>query len=358
VIRARLVWFAIGAVVVAVAPFFVSDFRTFELAKVGIYFIAIIGLNVLTGYTGQISLGHGAFMAIGAYTTAILTVDHGWNDLATIPVAGLVAGVVGFLFGFPALRFAGVYLALATFAIPVAVVSLAKRFEGFTGGGGGKVMHLPKAELGLDWTTNHWLYYLTWTVAGTLLLASYLILDGRSGRAFRAIRDSEVAAVSSGINLSIWKTLAFGISAFYAGVAGSLLAIASAFVNPDTFPLALSILLLVGAVVGGLGTLGGMIFGALFIAYVPLYSADILNWLSDHVPGVDVNADVAGAPSVVYGVILLLILFVLPSGAGGLLNAVFRPWWRRAYSPNQPVLETSEAIPPPSGPVTSPRSET
>jgi branched-chain amino acid transport system permease protein len=356
--RVRLFCFAIGAAVVAVAPFLLSDFRSFELAKVGIYFIAVIGLNVLTGYTGQISLGHGAFMAIGAYTTAILTVKHDWNDLATIPVAGLVAGTAGFLFGFPALRFAGVYLALATFAVPVAVVSLAKRFEGFTGGGGGLVMHLPKAELGLGWTTNHWLYYLTWTVAGVLLLTSYVILDGRSGRAFRAVRDSEVAAVSSGINLSVWKTLAFGISAFYAGVAGSLLAIASAFVNPDTFPLSLSILLLVGVVVGGLGSLGGTIFGALFIAYVPLYSSDILDWLSGKLPGVDVNADVAGVPSVVYGVILLLVLFLLPSGAGGLLNGLFRPWWRRSYSPNQPVHETSEPVPTPSGPVTSPRSET
>jgi branched-chain amino acid transport system permease protein len=358
VTRLRLIGFAVGAVVVAVLPFFVSDFRSFELAKVGIYFIAVVGLNILTGYTGQISLGHGAFMAIGAYTTAILTVNHGWNDLATIPVAGVVAGAVGFLFGFPALRYAGVYLALATFAIPVAVISLAKRFEGFTGGGGGLVMHLPKAEFGLGWTTNHWLYYLTWAIAGILLLGAYWTLDGRSGRAFRAIRDSEVAAVSSGINLAVWKTLAFGISSFYAGIAGSLLAIASAFVNPDTFPLALSILLLVGVVVGGLGTMSGAIFGALFIAYVPLYSADILNWLSDHLPWFDVNASVAGAPSVVYGVILLLVLFLLPAGAGGLIDKLFRPRRRRAYDPNQPALETSEPVPPTSGPVTSPRSDT
>jgi branched-chain amino acid transport system permease protein len=286
-------------------------------------------------------------MAIGAYTTAILTVKHDWNDLVTIPAAGLVAGIVGFLFGFPALRFAGVYLALATFAIPVAVVSLAKRFEGFTGGGGGLVMDLPRAELGFVLTTNHWLYYLTWGIAGILLLAAFLLTSGRSGRAFRAIRDSEVAAVSSGINLGVWKTLAFGISAFYAGVAGSLLAISSAFVNPDTFPLSLSILLLVGVVVGGLGSLSGTIVGALFIAYVPLYANEILDAVSGPV-GVEVSTDVAGVPSVVYGVILLLVLFVLPSGASGLFHVLFHTRYRRLYS-----RFTARV----SGQVTSPRSE-
>jgi branched-chain amino acid transport system permease protein len=154
--KGRIAAFVLGAAVVALLPLLVSDFRAFELAKVGMYFIAVVGLNILTGATGQISLGHGAFMAIGAYTTAILTVKHDWNDLLTIPAAGLVAGVAGFLFGFPALRFAGVYLALATFAIPVAVISLAKKFEGLTGGGGGLVMQLPHSELGFDLTTNRW----------------------------------------------------------------------------------------------------------------------------------------------------------------------------------------------------------
>jgi len=346
--RPRLLAFAVGAVVVAVLPWVVSDFRSFELAKVGIYLIAVVGLNVLTGATGQISLGHGAFMAIGAYTTAILTVKHDWNDLLTIPAAGLVAGAVGFLFGFPALRFAGVYLALATFAIPVAVISLAKRFDGLTGGGGGLVMHLPHAELGTGLSANHWLYYLTWTVAGILLLAAFLILSGRSGRAFRAIRDSEVAAVSSGVNLAAWKTLAFGISAFYAGVAGSLLAIASAFVNPDTFPLSLSILLLVGVVVGGLGSLGGVVLGALFIQYVPLDSpswvASAAGWL-----GIGFDQNAVGISSVTYGVILLLVLFVFPAGAAGVLERLFQPWHRRFYS---------RAITMPAGQAPSTRSET
>ncbi len=345
--RLRLAGFVLGAAVVAVLPLLVSNFRSFELAKVGIYFIAVVGLNILTGATGQISLGHGAFMAIGAYTTAILTVKHDWNDLLTIPVAGLVAGLAGFLFGFPALRFAGVYLALATFAIPVAVVSLAKKFEGLTGGGGGLVMQLPRSELGFDLTTNHWLYYLSWGVAGILLLCAFLLLSGRSGRAFRAVRDSEIAAVSSGIDLAVWKTLAFGISAFYAGVAGSLLAISSAFVNPDTFPLSLSILLLVGVVVGGLSSLSGTVVGALFIAYVPLYASDILDAVTGPL-GIHVDRGTAGVPSVVYGVSLLLVLFVLPSGAAGLFHVLFRTRYRQLYS---------RLIARSSGQVTSPRSE-
>ncbi len=358
----RLLGFGAGAVVFALLPLFVSDFSAFQLTYVGIYFIALVGLNILTGYTGLISLGHGAFVAIGAYTTAILTTRHDWNDLLTLPVAGLVAGAVGFAFGFPALRFAGVYLALATFAIPIAIVSLAKRFEGFTGGGGGINLALPKAELGVHTSPQNWLYYVTWTVAGVLFLAAFALLSGRSGRAFRAIRDSEVAAVSSGIDLAVWKTLSFGVSAFYAGVAGALLAIAAAYVNPDTFPISLSILLLVGVVVGGLGSLGGMIIGALFIEYVPLDSPIWIGSIADRL-GVGFDEKTVGVSALVYGVILMLVLFVAPSGAAGLLRGVFRPWSRRVQSrtiANQRANAASKALASesPSGQVTSPRSDT
>ena len=346
--RGRLIAFGLGAVVVAVLPWLVSDFRAFQLAYVGTYLIAIVGLNILTGYTGQISLGHGAFMAIGAYTTAILSTKHGWDLLLTIPAAGLVAGLVGFAFGFPALRFASVYLALATFAIPLAVISLAKRFEDLTGGGGGINLQLAKARFGLDLSPQDWIYYLSWTVAGILMLAAFLILSGRSGRAFRAIRDSEVAAVSSGINLTVWKTLAFGISAFYAGVAGSLYAKAVAYVNPDTFPISLSILLLAGVVVGGLGSLSGVVLGALFIQYVPLDSPAWVGSVADRF-GIGFDEKAVGISSVTYGVILLLVLFVFPRGGAGLLERLFHPWYRRLYSP---------AISVPAGQAPSTRSET
>ena len=183
--------FVVLAVVVVVLPSFVSAFRAQQLAYVAIYLIALIGLNVLTGYTGQISLGHGAFMAIGGYTTAILMADHGVKDIWTIPIAALVTGIVGFLFGLPALRLSGLYLALATFAIAVSTPAVIKRFEDFTGGGSGiNLFGIPELTasltpveiLGQELSFNNWLYYLTWTVA----LVGYVIAWLLPARAHRA----------------------------------------------------------------------------------------------------------------------------------------------------------------------------
>jgi branched-chain amino acid transport system permease protein len=322
--------FLLAAAAVFLLPRFISDFRAQQFAYVGIYFIALLGLNVLTGFTGQISLGHGAFMAIGGYTTAILISDQGlkigghvfssdMKDVWTIPLAGLVAGVAGFLFGFPALRLTGLYLALATFAVAVAMPGLIKyeRFETFTGGGGGiNLFGIPGLTGAINGVTipvidrtitfNEWLYYLSWTIALIMFAIAWLLLRGRTGRSFRAIRDSELAAASSGVNLATYKTLAFGISAFYAGVAGSLLAIATTFVNPDTYPITLSIFLLVGVVVGGLGSLWPLVFGAIFIQFLPLWAQEV--------------SKAQGAPAVVYGVVLIVVMLAMPGGVAGLLR--------------------------------------
>ena len=311
----------------------------------GIYLIALLGLNILTGYTGQISLGHGAFMAIGGYTTAILmagneqfgqegflAVSGGMKDVWTIPIAGLVAGIAGLLFGLPALRLSGLYLALATFAIAVALPSMLKRFEEFTGGGSGiNLFGLPELTAGItpveifgrELVFNDWLYYLCWSIALFLFAVAWLILRGRTGLAFRAVRDSETAAVSSGVSLAQYKTLAFGISAAYAGVAGSLFAIATTFVNPDTFPIALSIFLLVGVVVGGLGGLAGLVFGAIFIQFLPLWAQGegVFSRLPDAI--VDRTKE-PGAPAIIYGVVLILLMFFLPNGVGGLFRRAGR----------------------------------
>ena len=320
-----VVSFVALTVVVAVVPLFVSEFRAQELAYVAIYLVAIIGLNILTGYTGQISLGHGAFMAIGGYTTAILMADHGVKDVWTIPLAALVAGTVGFLFGIPALRLSGLYLALATFAVAVSTPAVIKRFEGFTGGGSGINLFgtpeltaslTPVTILGRELTFNDWLYYLCWSVALLAYVIAWLLLRGRTGLAFRAVRDSETAAQSSGVSLPRYKTLAFGVSAAYAGAAGALFAIATTFVNPDTFPVALSILLLVGVVVGGLGSLVGLIAGAVFIQFLPIWSQEV--------------SRSPGAPAVVSGLVLIALMFVLPMGVAGLV-ARFRLLTRRGY---------------------------
>jgi branched-chain amino acid transport system permease protein len=313
---------ATGIALFAVLPRFVSDFHSRDLAQAGVFFIAIVGLNLLTGYTGQISLGHGALMAIGGYTTAILVVHEQWRDVWTIPVAGLVAGFVGFLVGIPALRLSGLYLAIATFGLAVAMPSILKKFPGLTGGSQGlrflesaptKVTGLTGTVtiFGHSMTQNHFLYYLTWTIGLIGFAIAWLIVRGRLGRTFRAVRDSEIAAVSSGVSLARYKTLAFAISGVYAGVAGSLLAIQTEIVNPLSFTFLLSILILVGAVVGGLGSLWGLVLGALFVQYLPTVSTHI--------------SERPGVPDFVYGAAIILVMILLPSGAGGFVRRLARP---------------------------------
>jgi branched-chain amino acid transport system permease protein len=291
----ELIAVAVFVAAVGLVPLALDTFQAFQFAYVAIYFVAIAGLNILTGYTGQISLGHGAFMAIGGYTTAILVADHGWPELATIPIAGLVAGGAGVLFGIPATRLSGLYLALATFGIAIATPAVLKEYSGFTGGVVGKTLPLHD---------NDWLYYVDWTVALILLALAWLLVSGKLGRAFRALRDSEVAAASSGIDLSAHKTAAFGISAGYAGIAGSLLAITVAFVNPDTYPIKLSIFLVVGAVAAGLGSLWGLAFGAALIEFLPVHAQDISKT----------------APDVIFGAVLIAVMILLPAGVAPLIK--------------------------------------
>ena len=314
---------AAGAVaLILLMPHFVSDFHSRDLAHAGALFIAIVGLNLLTGYTGQISIGHGALMAIGGYTTAWLVWHEHWRDVWTIPCAGLAAGIVGFAVGLPALRLSGLYLALATFALAIAMPSLLKKFSGVTGGGQG-ISFLEKAPeqvtglsgtvtiFGHSMTQNHFLYYLAWTIGLLGFAVAWLIVRGRLGRVFRSVRDSEVAAVSTGVNLAWYKTLAFAISGAYAGLAGSLFAIESTIVNPLSFTFLLSIYILVGAVVGGLGSLPGLAVGALFVQYLPTVSTHI--------------SMRQGVPDFIFGAAIIVVMILLPSGAGGLMRRAAKP---------------------------------
>ena len=305
--RVKLYAFALGVLVLVVLPFVLTDFRTVQLATVGAYFIAILGLDVLTGHSGQISLGHGAFMAVGAYTTAILMANHGVRDLWTIPIAAGVAGVIGLLAGVPALRLSGLYLALATFGIAVVLPTILKKFDHFTGGSTGITLFGKPTETGHGvgvWgmTNNQWLYALTWTVGVVVFLIAWWLLDSRFGRSLRAIRDSELAAVASGVNRAKYKVLAFGVSAAFAGVAGALFAINVAYVAPDTFPIQLSLYLLVGAVVGFFGSIWGAVFGALLIQFLP----DIVGLI----PHVDTKQ--AGPTTLFFGLVLVVLMLVLP----------------------------------------------
>ena len=356
----RLLGVVAFVLVVALLPRFLSDFRASEMARVGIFFIALIGLNVLTGYTGQISLGHGAFMALGGYVSALLIsgrpglelaqldppawlpLGDGMQDVWTIPIAAAAAGVVGLLVGLPALRLRGLYVALATFALAVSTPIVLREPEKLTGGTNGlnlfgttddrltgaidNSVHIPIVDR--DLTFNDWTYYLVWTTGLIGLALAWLILRGRSGRAFKAIRDSEVAAASSGVSLASYKTLAFAISAAYAGAAGALLAIVSTIVSPGSFPVFLSIQLLIGAVIAGLGSLMGLVFGALFLYYLPVGIQELaeVGRLPD---GLQDAAKSPGMPSVIYGAALILVLFLLPRGAAGFLARVSEPLTKR-----------------------------
>jgi branched-chain amino acid transport system permease protein len=305
--RIKLSAFALGVLVLVVLPFVLTDFRTVQLATVGAYFIAILGLDVLTGHSGQISLGHGAFMAVGAYTSAILMANHGVRDLWTIPIAAGVAGAIGLLAGVPALRLSGLYLALATFGIAVVLPTVLKKFDHFTGGSTGITLFGKPTQTGHGvgiggLTNNQWLYALTWTVGGVVFLIAWWLLDSRFGRSLRAIRDSELAAVASGVNRAKYKVLAFGVSASFAGIAGALFAINVAYVAPDTFPIQLSLYLLVGAVVGFFGSIWGAVFGALLIQFLP----DIVGLI----PHVDTKQ--AGPTTLFFGLVLVVLMLVLP----------------------------------------------
>jgi branched-chain amino acid transport system permease protein len=306
---ATLVVFAL----LVVSPLFVKNFIIFQMTMVLIYAIAILSLNLLTGGSGQFSLGQSAFYAVGAYTTGILMEHFGVNYALTLPIAGLICFIFGFLFGFPALRLSGVYLALATFALAVAMPQLLKLgvFEHWTGGVQGLVITKPDAPFGLKMSQDMWLYYFTLAISAAIYILAVNLLRSRSGRAMMAIRDNQIAASAMGVDLPLYKTLAFGISAGFTGIAGALGAIVVQFVAPDSFTIQLAIAIFVGMVVGGVGWLPGSLVGAAFIVFVPNVAESISKGLS-------------GA---VFGVFLFAVIFLLPHGArqvAYMVEALFR----------------------------------
>ena len=284
-------------------PFLVSNYRTFQLTLVLVYAIALLGLNILTGYSGQISLGHGAFYALGAYCAAILMDKAGVPYWATLPAAGAVCFVAGFLFGLPALRLEGLYLALATFALGVAMPQLLKyhHLEKWTGGVQGIVIPKPEAPLGLPVNADQWLYFFTLFVTLVMFVLGWNLLRGRVGRALTAIRDHAIAAEAMGVHNALYKSTAFGVSALYTGVAGALGAIAVQFVAPDSFNIFLSIVFLVGIVVGGLASISGALYGALFIQFVPNIADEISK----------------AAPWAVFGIFMIGFVYLMPTGVAG-----------------------------------------
>jgi len=314
--RRKLIALAIAFALACALPFFIGNYRVFQFTLVLAYAIALLGLNMLTGYNGQISLGHGAFYAIGAYTAAILMDKLGLPYWATIPIAAAVCFVVGFLFGLPALRLEGLYLALATFALGVAMPQILKH-EGlahWTGGSQGVVIVKPEAPAWTGLSQDQWLYFFTLAWVVVFFVVAWNLLRGRIGRAMVAIRDQPIAAQAMGVNTSLVKSLTFGVSALYTGAAGALGAIAVQFVAPDSFGIFLSITLLVGVVIGGLASISGAFFGAVFIQFIP----NIADQISK------------AAPWAIYGVVLIAFMYAMPTGVAGFLRLARARLARRA----------------------------
>ena len=313
----------------AIVPLaFASDYQLVQLTMVVVYATAILGLNLVTGYNGQISLGHGAFYAVGAYVTAILMDKWDVPYWATLPVAAVICAGVGFLVGLPALRLGGLYLALTTFALAVATPQLLKYkgLDPWTGGVQGIVITKPDAPFGLPLNPDQWLYLFSLSVAAVLFLLATNLVRGRIGRGMKAIRDQPLAAEAMGIDIAMFKTRSFAVSAMFTGIAGSLGAIAIQFVAPDSFTVQQSIFFFVGMVVGGTASISGAIFGAIFIEFLPNFADQISK----------------AAPGAVYGVVLIGFMFLMPSGVAGVLRRHLARFQPRALPAVTPTPLTQE----------------
>lgn len=336
--RADVFWYGLLAVALIAAPFALSRFYVGELSFVFIYAIAGLGLMVLTGYTGQVSLGHAAFLAIGAYAQGFL-LSKGWPFVAALPASALLTGIVGAIVAIPALRLVGIYLAIATLAFSIIVEQIVTRWVSVTGGGRG--MAIPPADLfGFPLASPSRFYFLCLALLVLAMFAVMNLLRAPTGRAMLAVRDSEIAAKSMGINLAGTKATAFGISAALTGLAGALLGHHTGYISPEAFMLTVSIQLLLLIVVGGLGSLHGVILGAIFVGFLPQGIAllrDLLPPSVGQLPGLEPG---------IFGMILILFLMFEPQGLYGQWRKVRQffseyPLYRKAtYKRQKTYLRT------------------
>jgi len=316
-----LFWFLILVVFLAAFPFLFKNYYVYVANYVAINVLVAIGLNLLVGYTGQISLGHAGFFAIGAYGTVILMAKLHVPFLVSLPAAGLISALFGFLLGFPALRLEGPYLSIATLGFGLTITRVIGRVEFF---GGRQGLHAPELTIG-PWhlNTDRDFYYLLITLTVLLTLAARNLIKTKVGRAFIAIRDADVAAETMGVNLMGYKTLAFAISAFYTGIAGGLYAFVLRFIEPELFSLLMSILFLAMVVVGGLGSIFGAIAGACLLSWLDLELRNILSipylgeWLTVLSKSYFSITGVSNIQFILYGLIMVLIMLFEPLGIYG-----------------------------------------
>jgi branched-chain amino acid transport system permease protein len=309
----------VTAVVVAVLSIQLNAFRDYQIAEVAIEVTAVAGLTVLTGLSGQISLGNGAFMAIGAYATALLTLHLGWPFIAVLVLAAAVTAVAGAVVGVAAARLHGPYLAGATLLLGVALPSLANAYPGVFGGDQGlNVNFTTPGFLGVNFPLTRWDAWVCSAVALVTLVLLANLGRSRVGRSWRAVRDDEVAAALAGVNVAAARILAFVVSATCAGMAGALLAIVTGLVAPGAFTITLSIALLTAAVIGGLGTLPGAVWGSLVIVLVPTYATDVA---TSHGLSSSVASNI---PVAAYGAVLIAVMLAFPQGIQGAVRWLLR----------------------------------
>lgn len=294
-----------------------ADYRLLLAGRAVAFVVAIVGLNIVSGLSGQLSLGHSAFMGVGAYTSAILVADHGWPWLATLLPSMVFGFVAGLLVGLPAMKVRGLYLALVTLAVGILFPTLVKRFSTLTGGANGK-------SVVVGWSTPSWVPFdlgnagwrllVLFVIAAVVYVAASSLFTSAAGRALVSLRDNEIAATTCGIDLRRYRLLALAVSAGFGALAGSMLTLIVPVVSPEGFGFVLAVELITGLVVGGMTRLGGAVLGGLLVVWLPYYSA---GW-SDHIPGFT-GSDASMLANAIYGIVLIVIVFTLPSGlASGL----------------------------------------
>ena len=318
----------------AAVPLLATDFQLFRFTNILSYALALIGVNLLVGYNGQISLGHGAFYAVGAYATSLLVVHSGVAHWVAVPVASIVCLAVGFLFSLPVLRLRPMHLAMATFAVGAALPSLAKwkGVERWTGGAQGLVIDEPKVPFGLPLRFDQWIYLLALLFVALTFWLTFNLLRGRVGRAAIAIRDHPIAAQAMGINSIYYKAAIFGLSAMLVGMAGGLMALSMRYVAPGMFGLFLSFGLLIGIAVGGLGSLTGALYGAVCLQFIFL------------VVGASASSLHMSNTPLIYGVVLILFLCLFPNGIAGLVTSACARLCPPAPLAGEPSIEPTGPI--------------
>ncbi|MBM3384243.1 MAG: branched-chain amino acid ABC transporter permease [Betaproteobacteria bacterium] len=333
-------WYGVLAVLLLLAPWWAGEYVMSQLHFILIYSIVGFGLMMLTGFTGQVSLGHAAFLAVGAYTEALLQAA-GVPFVISISCAALFTAVLGLIVGLPALRLKGIYLTIATLAFNVIVEEIIARWHSLTGGNEGK--HLkPVQILGWKLESDAEFYYLCLVLTVICCLACVNLLRSPTGRAFVAIRDSEVSASCMGVHLAKYKTIAFAFSAALTGIGGALYAHKLAFISPEQFTLFQSIELITIVILGGIGFLHGAVLGAAFIIVLPQLISIAKGWLPEGlVP--------AGMQAVVFGVILVLVIIFEPLGLYGRwlkIRAWFElfPFYRKGMFRRQKSYMKSERL--------------